>query len=53
MNSRERILAAINHKEPEEMPIDLGGTQCTSLTLVANDKLKEYLKNLPNKKIDQ
>jgi uroporphyrinogen decarboxylase len=43
MTSRERILAAVNHKEPDKVPIDLGGTQCSTLTLMANDKLKKYL----------
>jgi uroporphyrinogen decarboxylase len=43
MNPRERVLAALNHQEPDKVPIDLGGTQVTSLTLVANDNLKEYL----------
>jgi uroporphyrinogen decarboxylase len=43
MNSRERVLAAVNHQEPDKVPIDLGGTQCSTLTVVANDNLKEYL----------
>ena len=43
MNSRERVLAAANHKEPDKVPIDLGGTQCTTLTVVANNYLKSYL----------
>lgn len=43
MNSRERVLAAINHKEPDKVPIDLGATQCSTLTLVANNNLKTYL----------
>jgi uroporphyrinogen decarboxylase len=43
MNSRERVLAAVNHHEPDRVPIDLGATQCSTLTLVANNKLKEYL----------
>jgi len=43
MNSRERVLAAVNHQEPDKVPIDLGGTQCSTLTLVANDQLKAHL----------
>ena len=27
MNSRERVLAALNHEEPDRVPIDLGGNQ--------------------------
>jgi uroporphyrinogen decarboxylase len=43
MKPRERVLAALNHQEPDLVPIDCGGTQVSSLTLVANDSLKEYL----------
>jgi uroporphyrinogen decarboxylase len=43
MTSRERILAALNHSEPDKVPIDLGGTICTTLTATANKKLKNYL----------
>jgi uroporphyrinogen decarboxylase len=43
MKSRERVWAALNHQEPDKVPLDLGATQVTSLTLVANDNLKEYL----------
>ncbi len=25
MNSRERVMAAINHKEPDYVPLDSGG----------------------------
>jgi len=41
--SRERVMAALNHKEPDKVPLDLGGTICTSITRVANNRLKEYL----------
>lgn len=43
MNSRERVLHALNHKEPDKVPIDAGGTQVSTLTLTANDKLKKFL----------
>ena len=29
MNSRERIEAALNHRQPDRVPIDLGGTPVT------------------------
>ena len=29
MTSRERVLAAINHREPDRLPIDIGGTEVT------------------------
>jgi len=31
MTSRERVLAAINHKEADRLPIDLGGTAATDI----------------------
>ena len=43
MTSRQRVLAALNHEEPDKIPIDLGGTMCSSLTRGANEKLKTYL----------
>jgi uroporphyrinogen decarboxylase len=43
MKSRERVLMTLNHKEPDKVPIDLGGTICSTLTSTANRKLKEFL----------
>lgn len=43
MNSRERILASINHKEPDRVPIDLGGFSVTGISAIAYHNLKEYL----------
>ena len=43
MNSRERVLASINHKEPDRVPIDLGGFPVTGISAIAYHNLKEYL----------
>ncbi len=43
MNSRERILASINHKEPDRVPIDIGSTTVTGISAIAYDNLKKYL----------
>jgi uroporphyrinogen decarboxylase len=43
MNSRERALATINHKEPDRVPIDLGATIVTAPTRIAYQNLREYL----------
>jgi len=43
MNSRERVIAAIEHREPDKVPIDLGGTIASTITHVANEKLKKFL----------
>jgi len=32
MTSRERIIAAINHKEPDYVPLDLGGCGQTGIS---------------------
>ena len=42
MNSRERILTAFNHKEPDKIPIDLGGNQ-SGIHIKAYKRLLEYL----------
>lgn len=43
MNSRERVLKAINHKEADRVPIDLGATMETTIHGVGYQKLKERL----------
>jgi len=50
MNHRERVLAALNHKEPDRIPVDLGGTIITSITKKAYLDLKKYL-NMPVEEI--
>ncbi|MDY0220316.1 MAG: uroporphyrinogen decarboxylase family protein [Desulfobacterium sp.] len=42
MNSRERVLMALNHEQPDRVPMDLGGRQ-TTLMIPAYERLKEYL----------
>ncbi len=44
MNSRQRVLAAIDHKEPDKVPVDLGGTICSTITATAHKQLKKFLK---------
>lgn len=43
MNSRKRLLTTLNHKEPDRIPLDLGGTIVTSITRNAYISLKKYL----------
>lgn len=43
MNSRERVLTALAHREPDRVPIDLGGSLVTSINTVAYGRLKRYL----------
>lgn len=42
LNSRERVLAALNHEQPDRVPIDLGGFQ-TGIHLQAYASLLEHL----------
>lgn len=43
MNSRERILAAINHKQPDRVPVDLGATPSSGISVVAYQNLINYM----------
>jgi uroporphyrinogen decarboxylase len=43
MSSRERVLAAIDHREPDRVPIDLGGTRVTSIEPGLYTRLREQL----------
>jgi len=43
MNSRERVLAVLNHKKPDRVPIDFGSTVFTTITATAYERLKRYL----------
>lgn len=43
MLSRERVLAAINHRTPDRVPIDLGGTRQSGIAASTYHQLKEAL----------
>lgn len=43
MTSRERVLQAIQHREPDRVPIDLGGTRQSGIAAAAYHRLKDYL----------
>ena len=43
MNSRQRVLAALNHQEPDRVPIDLGGTRISGIAASAYHRLKQRL----------
>ncbi len=48
MNSRERVLAAINHIEPDMVPIDMGSTENTTLCRIAYINLRAHLGMVPD-----
>ena len=43
MDSRERVLLALNHKEPDRVPIDFAGTGVTSICFQAYDDVRRCL----------
>jgi len=43
MTPRERVIAALEHREPDRVPIDCGATMCSSLTGGASRNLKKHL----------
>jgi uroporphyrinogen decarboxylase len=45
MNSQERILASINHIEPDVLPVDIGATPSSGISAVAYSNLNQYLNN--------
>lgn len=42
MTSRERVLCALNHSEPDRVPLDLGGTHDSSIVVEGYDRLKAH-----------
>ena len=51
LSSRERFTLAMNHQEPDRVPIDLGSIASTIRTVDAYDRLKVYLGLAVDKKI--
>ena len=44
MFPRERVLASLNHEEPDRVPIDIGGVMDLCFTRSAYENIKKYLK---------
>jgi uroporphyrinogen decarboxylase len=50
MSSRERILASLNHCEPDRIPIDFSGHRSSGIMAAAYARLRDYL-DLPRKPV--
>jgi uroporphyrinogen decarboxylase len=50
MNSRQRVLAALNHQQPDRVPVDLSGHRSSGISPIAYRKLRQKL-GLPEKTI--
>jgi len=42
LSHRERVIRALSHQEPDRVPLDLGGTICTSAHIATYQKLKAH-----------
>lgn len=43
MNSRERVITSVSHKEPDRVPFDFGGTYVTGITKIPYKELLEFI----------
>jgi uroporphyrinogen decarboxylase len=43
MTSRERVRTALNHREPDRIPIDFGAMRSTGIMAVEYNRLKKHL----------
>ncbi|UCF61429.1 MAG: hypothetical protein JSV37_01760 [Anaerolineaceae bacterium] len=43
MNPRERVIAVLNHRPSDRVPVDLGSTLVSSIHQIANNNLKAHL----------
>lgn len=43
MNSRERVKAALEHRQPDRVPVDIGGSVVTGIHAAALDRLRKAL----------
>ena len=50
MTSRERVLMALNHREPDRIPVDLSGHRSSGIAAMAYIKLRRHL-GLPERPI--
>ncbi len=50
MNHRERVMAALNHVQPDRVPIDFGGHRSSGISAIAYPKLRRLL-GLPERPV--
>jgi len=43
MNRRERVISALRHREPDRVPVDLGGADATGINIHAYQRFKDFL----------
>jgi uroporphyrinogen decarboxylase len=50
LTPRDRVLAALNHREPDRIPIDLSGHRSSGVAAMAYARLRDYL-GLPKRPV--
>lgn len=54
MTSRERVLAALSHEQPDRVPLDLGGTRNSTMVIEGYERLKAHFAiTTPTKMIER
>ena len=48
MTPRERLIATLEHRLPDRVPLDIGGTESSGLTAIAYNRLRSLLKLPPS-----
>jgi uroporphyrinogen decarboxylase len=43
MNSRERVLKALSHNEPDRIPVDCSGHRSSGISAIAYARLRDHL----------
>ena len=43
MTSREQVLAAINHQQPDKVPVDMGATPSSGISAIAYSNLVKHI----------
>ncbi|OGP87726.1 MAG: hypothetical protein A2156_13715 [Deltaproteobacteria bacterium RBG_16_48_10] len=44
MTHRERLMAAVSHRQPDKVPIDLGGTRDSTIVVEVYERLKKHFR---------
>ncbi len=48
MTSKERLIATLNHRQPDRLCVDFGGTAVTGISVIAVDRLRRALLGAPD-----
>ena len=51
MTSRERLQLALNHQQPDRVPVDFGGTAVTGMHVAALSRLRQAVLGEPNYRV--